>query len=71
MYTHVLNDNANQLLFNLCKVLSIAYQSSNEFLTTSCILQDLQDIIELNLDLIGFPFVMYCICNTLKCKHWR
>ena len=50
MYVFV-NDNSSQPLFNLTKILRIAYQSSNEFLTMSYISLHLQDIIEHNFEL--------------------
>ena len=65
MYVFV-NDNPNQPLFNLSKILRIAYQSSNEFLTMSYISQHLQDIIEHN-----FELNWVSICNIVRSQYFE
>ena len=65
MYVFV-NDNPNQPLFNPYKILRIAYQSSNEFVTLSYISQHLQDIMEHNFELIWVS-----ICNLVRSQYFE
>ena len=65
MYVFV-NDNPNQPLFNLSKLLRIAYQYSNAFLAMSYISQHLQDIIEHN-----FELNWVSICNIVRSQYFE